>query len=153
MKFVCVDCDETLMMKKADTADKGTMSVTFECRMCGWQMGMLTNPMETQMVRSMGLKFGENGRTSYMELIQGSVATAGEESTAAKCPFPGVVEEAHKGPELVLRWTAGAEARMESVPEAVREMIRSGVEQYARRYGYRRIDESLLDDMKNRFTM
>lgn len=81
MKFLCVECDESMALKGAEGPNAGSMSVLFECRSCGRQIAMLTNPMETQMVRSLGVKVG--GRTEAappMETIRTSMKTrAGSE--------------------------------------------------------------------------
>src|SRR5256885_17148118 len=40
----------------------GTLAATFKCPKCGRVVAMLTNPMETQLVSSLGVEIG--GRTS-----------------------------------------------------------------------------------------
>ena len=61
MKFLCLDCDEPMKLLKAEGPDEGSLSVVFRCPECGFRVAMLTNPFETQLVRSLGVKVG--GRT------------------------------------------------------------------------------------------
>src|SRR2546429_367489 len=72
MKFLCLDCDEPMKLHSTEGPDEGSLSVTFRCPECGFRVAMLTNPFETQMVRSLGVKVGgatppapfEHARTS-----------------------------------------------------------------------------------------
>src|SRR6185295_13506033 len=61
MKFLCLDCDEAMKLHSTAGPDEGSLTVTFRCPECGFRVAMLTNPFETQMVRSLGVKVG--GRT------------------------------------------------------------------------------------------
>lgn len=61
MKFLCVKCDEPMKLERSEGPDEGSLTVTFGCSRCGQQVAMLTNPFETQLVRSLGVKVG--GRT------------------------------------------------------------------------------------------
>jgi DNA-directed RNA polymerase subunit RPC12/RpoP len=58
MKFVCLDCDEPMKLHQTEGPDEGSLTVTFRCPECGFRVAMLTNPYETQMVRSLGVKVG-----------------------------------------------------------------------------------------------
>jgi hypothetical protein len=120
---------------------------------------MLTNAMETQMVRSLGVKIG--GRTvpaEPMEMVRTSLAQKAEESdqkepTESKCPFTGVVADAFTQPHAEIVWTEPAEARMARIPEFAQPMVRKGVEMHAREHGYTEIDEAVIDEVKTRFGM
>src|SRR2546428_3528917 len=61
MKFLCLDCDQPMKLHSTEGPDEGSLAVTFRCPECGFRVAMLTNPFETQMVRSLGVKVG--GRT------------------------------------------------------------------------------------------
>ena len=61
MKFLCLDCDQPMKLHSTEGPEEGSLSVTFRCPECGFRVAMLTNPFETQMVRSLGVKVG--GRT------------------------------------------------------------------------------------------
>ncbi|MGH7279582.1 MAG: hypothetical protein ACREJG_12985, partial [Candidatus Rokuibacteriota bacterium] len=62
MKFLCLDCDQPMKLLKTEGPDEGSLAVTFRCPECGFRVAMLTNPFETQMIRSLGVKVG--GRTT-----------------------------------------------------------------------------------------
>src|SRR5262245_45016609 len=62
MKFLCLDCDEAMKLVATQGPDEGSLSVTFRCPECGFRVAMLTNPFETQLVKSLGVKVG--GRTT-----------------------------------------------------------------------------------------
>ena len=61
MKFLCLDCDAPMKLHSTEGPDAGSLTVVFRCPECGFRVAMLTNPFETQMVRSLGVKVG--GRT------------------------------------------------------------------------------------------
>lgn len=143
MKFLCVACDAPMKLMKADPPERGSMSVLYECPECFHAMAMLTNPFETQLVSSLGVK------------IQPAGQAAGD-ATAPSCPFSGMVEEMTSrsaAAEPGLPWTPEAEARMRNIPEFVRPMARQGIEQFARERGAGQVDESLLDEAKQHFGM
>lgn len=82
MKFLCVECDEAMKLQRTAGPDKGSMTVVFACPSCGRQVAMLTNAMETQMVRSLGVKIGADGggKSAPMETLRGSLVGAALES-------------------------------------------------------------------------
>ncbi|MDJ0841655.1 MAG: hypothetical protein QNK37_34430 [Acidobacteriota bacterium] len=109
MKFVCIECDEPMTFAGAGELNEGSLPVSFRCPACEWGFTMLTNPQETQMVRSLGVKIG--GATvppAPMEMMRtflsgtaphppvSSETTTGE--GAGKCPFAAVVKEAAEKP-------------------------------------------------------
>ena len=104
MKFVCVECDEPMKFAESGgLAADGTLSVTFRCPSCDWGAIMLTNPQETQMVRGLGVKIGGGPVPAQpMEMLRQFVKgqpgahpplTAGDQASAAKCPFSQVVRD------------------------------------------------------------
>ncbi len=75
MKFLCIDCDHVMEFAERAIPGDGTMAAVFSCARCGREIAMLTNPMETQLVSSLGVKVG--GREvpeQPMELTRSSVA-------------------------------------------------------------------------------
>ena len=58
MKFLCVKCDEPMKLTKSAPPDRGSLSIVYTCPDCDHQIAMLTNPFETQVVQSMGVKIG-----------------------------------------------------------------------------------------------
>lgn len=141
MKFLCVPCDQPMKLMTVTPPDRGSLSVVYSCPACGYEMAMLTNPFETQLVSSLGVKVGP----------EGSAAAEGP-----KCPFSAMIpgagaeESPAKGD---VSWTAQAEARLGSIPEFVRPMARTGIEKFARERGYARIDEKVLDEARTVFGM
>ena len=58
MKFLCIACDQAMRLSGTAGPDEGSLTVTFACPSCGHRVAMLTNPWETQMVRTLGVKVG-----------------------------------------------------------------------------------------------
>src|SRR5256712_4803386 len=93
MKFLCLDCDQPMKLHSTEGPDEGSLAVTFRCPECGFRVAMLTNPFETQMVRSLGVKVG--GRTVPAEPFENLRATmAGGRPDA----FEGTGEAGGPGP-------------------------------------------------------
>jgi hypothetical protein len=123
-----------MRLLEATPPDRGSVSLVYSCDECGYEMAMLTNPQETQVVTSLGVKIGADG------------------ASESKCPFTGMLagmEQAVDG----IRWTTEAQQRLSSVPEFVRTMARSGIEKYAKDNGYAEIDEKVLEEARSHFGM
>ncbi len=58
MKFLCLSCDEGMKLEAAKGPDEGSLEATFVCPRCRYQVVMLTNPWETQLVQTLGVKIG-----------------------------------------------------------------------------------------------
>jgi len=123
--------------------DRGSLSVVYSCPACGYEMAMLTNAYETQVVQSLGVRIGP----------------ATDAAAGGKCPFPGMVPssegtaEHRAGDPIPVRWTAAAEARLTNIPEFVRPMAKTGIEKFARDRGALEVDEKILDAAKDFFGM
>jgi hypothetical protein len=148
MKFLCIPCDAPMKLQTVEPPDRGSLSIVYACPECGYEMAMLTNAYETQVVQSLGVKVGPS-------------TTLGEATTdaaGAKCPFsgmiPGAENSAERGkPDAAIRWTAAAEARLLNVPEFVRPMARVGIEKFALEKGAREVDDEILDAAREFFGM
>ena len=171
MKFLCVACDEPMTLKETQGPDNGSMALIYGCPTCGHDVAMLTNPMETQMVRSLDVKIG--GRTAPaqpMEMVRSSLAEQRDDlpsateatseptasmSSGSKCPFTGAVNKAfaQQEPTAGPVWTEEAQARIERIPLFVRSMVKKGVEDYAREQGYAEIDATVMNEVKGQFGM
>jgi hypothetical protein len=139
MKFLCVPCDEPMKLAQAAGPDRGSVSLVYACPACGYEMAMLTNPHETQVVGSLGVQLGPQ--------------PADNES---RCPFSGMVQQmtsAAEGSANGLSWTPGARARLQAIPEFVRPLARSGVEKFARDRGYAEVTESVLEEARSAYGM
>ena len=140
MKFLCVPCDTPMKLQTVVPPDRGSLSVVYSCPACGYEMAMLTNAYETQVVQSLGVRIGPS-----------TEATA---AGAGKCPFPGMIPASEStGDPNAVRWTAAAEARLANIPEFVRPMAKTGIEKFARDRGALEVDEKILDAAKEFFGM
>jgi hypothetical protein len=136
MKFLCVSCDEAMKLIEARPPDRGSLTVVYRCPKCAHEFAMLTNPYETQVVGSLGVQVGPEG------------------DGAAKCPFPGVMQEMGAGLEgSSVPWTPEAISRLENIPEFARSMAKTGIERFAKERGLARIDAEALDLAKDFFGM
>lgn len=62
MKFLCVPCDAPMKLRAVGPPDRGSLSVVYSCPACGYEVAMLTNAYETQIVRSLGVRIGPDDR-------------------------------------------------------------------------------------------
>jgi hypothetical protein len=149
MKFLCVPCDTPMTLQTVGPPDGGSLSVVYACPACGYEMAMLTNAYETQVVQSLGVRIGR------------ADATAPDTAAKSGCPFAAMVTGAESArgamapaaePDAV-RWTTAAEARLANIPEFVRPMARTGIERFARERGTLEVDEQVLDAAREFFGM
>ena len=64
MKFLCVPCDSPMKLQSVGPPERGSLSVVYSCPECGYEMAMLTNAYETQVVQSLGVRIGPRGGAS-----------------------------------------------------------------------------------------
>ncbi len=141
MKFLCVSCDEAMKLIEAKPPERGSLTVVYRCPNCAHEFAMLTNPYETQVVGSLGVKLG--GKPA---------GTAG----ASECPFSSVVQDMGAGVEdssAEVPWTPEATSRLASIPEFARPMAKTGIEKFAKDRGLAQIDGQVLDQAKDFFGM
>ena len=147
MKFLCVPCDSPMKLQTVGPPERGSLSITYSCPECGYEMAMLTNAYETQVVQSLGVRIGPEGDR-----------TASSESGSG-CPFTAMIpgtEDAQRrdiAEPIPVRWTAAAEARLANIPAFVRPMARTGIEKFARENGALEVDEKILDAAREFFGM
>jgi DNA-directed RNA polymerase subunit RPC12/RpoP len=164
MKFLCLDCDEAMKLHSTAGPDEGSLTVTFRCPQCGFRVAMLTNPFETQLVRSLGVKVG--GRTVPAEPFEHLRSTmAGARSDAFQptdatgstsgCPFAAALGgDAGAVPaETALVWDASAEARLANIPSFIRPMAKRSIERFAEGKGYTTITVAVMDEARAVFGM
>ena len=58
MKFLCVPCDSPMRLQTVGPPERGSLSVVYSCPECGYEIAMLTNAYETQIVQSLGVRIG-----------------------------------------------------------------------------------------------
>jgi hypothetical protein len=179
MKFLCVPCDSPMKLQTLGPPEGGSLSVVYSCPECGYEMAMLTNPFETQLVQSLGVRIGPDMRGGASNAARASGAAPGADASfpakdddnagqvattsGPRCPFPammsaaeGVVESGgtvQAGEPIPVRWTSGAEARLANIPGFVRPMARTGIERFARERGSLEVDEKMLDAARDFFGM
>jgi hypothetical protein len=109
----------------------GTLAATFKCPKCGRVVAMLTNPMETQLVSSLGVEIG--GRTVPAEPFEmiGTMVVTGPED--GKRETGNVV------------WSADAQERLNRVPNFVRGMVKKIYGDYAKERGITEITPAVMD--------
>jgi len=149
VKFLCVPCDSPMKLVETKPPDRGSLTLVYSCPECGYEMAMLTNPFETQVVGSLGVNVGPEG------------AGAGAPAPAAsKCPVSAMARSAEEvtapftaNQGTPVAWTPEAEERLGNVPPFARPMARTGIEKFARERGYPEIDAKVMDEAKDFFGM
>jgi len=164
MKFLCVSCDEGMRLEGARGPHDGSLEATFGCPQCGHKIVMLTNPWETQLVKTLGVKIGGSVTpASPYEHVLGSLAQPWEQRLLEKgeapgsgsaCPFAGVVGQMEaEGPAAGMRWSEEAMVRIERIPGFIRPMVQKAIERYATEQGHRVITDAVMDEARSRLGM
>jgi DNA-directed RNA polymerase subunit RPC12/RpoP len=163
MKFLCVRCDEGMKLEGSRGPREGSLEATFGCPRCGYKIVLLTNPWETQLVQSLGVKIG--GRVApmrpYTQVLSGvanpAEAFSGEADTGAStptCPFADMLvqTESERSADGVA-WTEEARVRIERIPSFIRPMVQKAIERYALEQGHRTITDAVMDEARSRLGM
>jgi hypothetical protein len=176
MKFLCVPCDSPMKLQTIGPPEGGSLSVVYSCPECGYEMAMLTNPYETQLVSSLGVRIGPEmsvgastvasanagAPVPYGRLSDDNETERGAPNSSGRCPFPAMMpamegaleaRPGQAGESIPVRWTAAAEARLANIPAFVRPMARTGIEKFARERGTLEVDEKILDAARDFFGM
>lgn len=138
MKFLCVGCDEPMRFQSVEGPEEGSVSVTFGCPGCGYRVALLTNPLETQLVRALGVKVG--GRAFPPEPLEVISTTLGQQRE-------GLLEVAEEESPV---WAEAAEARLQRLPPLARPMARMAISRYARERGVTAVTPELMDEYRAR---
>ena len=139
MKFLCLDCDKVMEFAERQIPGDGTLAAVFKCGSCEREMAMLTNPMETQLVSSMGVKIG--GRevpTQPMELARTKLEGGRDDAFVLSEDIP-------LAPAAPVVWTSEATGRLERVPSFVRGMVKRIYTDWAREKGVSEITPENMD--------
>lgn len=156
MKFLCVDCDRRMDFVERQIPGDGTLAAVFECPSCGRATGLLTNPMETQLVSSLGVQIGGRGVPEQpLEETRKQVATGredafdgdGAEGATAAAPAddePGADGSSADGSGPV-EWSPAAVERLGRVPSFVRGMVRRIYTDWAKERDIRTITPEIMD--------
>lgn len=161
MKFLCVACDQQMIFEQRQIPGDGTMAAAFRCPDCERIVAMLTNPMETQLVSSLGIEVG--GKTvpqQPLEMVRGKVKTGRDdafvEGDARSAPAEGSAATATAGsepggasPPGAVAWSPDAVERLESVPRFVRGMVKRIYTDYAKERGIPEITPAIMDQARS----
>jgi proto-chlorophyllide reductase subunit len=140
MKFLCVECDRQMAFEERQLPGDGTLAAAFRCPACGRAVALLTNPMETQLVASLGVKIG--GRTieeQPLEMVRGMVATGKENA----------FDDGERGEGRGPIWSKEAQERLARVPGFVRGMVKKIYLEYARDRGIAEITPAVMDTARS----
>ena len=149
MKFLCVECDKVMDFAERQIPGDGTLAAVFTCASCDREVAMLTNPMETQLISSMGVKIG--GRevpAQPMELARTSLEGGRDDAFVLSEDIPlASGEGARAGAAAPVRvvWTPEATGRLERVPSFVRGMVKRIYTDWAREKGVSEITPESMD--------
>ena len=125
MKFLCIECDRQMGFAERELPGDGTLAAVFTCPACSRSVAMLTNPMETQLVASLGVQIG--GRTvpeQPFELTRSTVE-GGRAGAFAEAPVSGGTGDGRPV------WDDAARERLARVPSFVRGMVQRIYADYA----------------------
>ena len=143
MKFMCNDCWRAMeFVENAPSEGGASMSIRYTCPGCGRSISMITNPGETQVVRSLGVTIGHEVLSTPpepMSMIRSALAG------------PSASLSAPSGPEPV--WTEAALKRLAAAPAFVQGMIRRLYMDYARQKGYTEVTPAVMTEAREALGM
>jgi hypothetical protein len=171
VKFLCIACDQAMRLSGTAGPAEGSLTVTFACPTCGHQVAMLTNPWETQMVRTLGVKVGgapaeapapfaavraslahqrDTGPAPAMPAPAAATAAAdAPASDGAGCPFAAMIGGSAPGGTPAVAWTVDAAGRLERIPAFIRPMARQAIERFAQERGYATVTDEVMDQARD----
>jgi len=142
VKFLCVECDRQMVFEERRLPGDGTLAAAFRCPQCHRAVGLLTNPMETQLVASLGVKIvGTTIDAQPLEMVRGMVATGREDAFAD--------ETRDEGRGTSVAWSVEAQDRLARVPNFVRGMVKKIYVDYARERGIAEITPAVMDSARS----
>jgi hypothetical protein len=174
MKFLCIACDQAMRLSgTGGVPDAGSLTVTFTCPACGHRVAMLTNPWETQMVRTLGVKVGgapaeapapfaavraglAHQRDTELAApapdpgggVLAAAATGAPATDGPGCPFAAMIGGTGSAAATVA-WTVDAAGRLERIPAFIRPMARQAIERFAQERGYSTVNDEVMDQARD----
>ena len=149
MKFLCIECDNVMDFAERQLPGDGTLTAVFHCGSCGRDVAMLTNPMETQLVSSLGVKIG--GRevpAQPLEMVRTSLDGGREEAfdISGDIPRQKMEEEEESLPRPgTVGWNLEAKQRLAKVPSFVRGMVKRIYIDWAKENGVAEMTPAVMD--------
>lgn len=134
MKHLCCKCELYMEYEKHEVMEEGSMGITFRCPQCANQVVLLTNPGETRLVQSLGVKIG--GADLESEPLELTRSTLREESDEETQQQEGIT------------WNESARKRLVRIPEFVRPTAVRAIERFASERGVTEVTEDLIDTYK-----
>jgi len=145
MKFLCIDCDAQMAFEERQQPGDGTFTASFACPRCGRRVAMLANPMETQLVSTLGVEIG--GRTLDEQPLEYTRSAMAGRDDAFVDDAPRSTHNAppstHNAPRP--SWSADAETRLAKVPGFVRGMVKKIYTDYARERAIAEVTPEVMD--------
>jgi hypothetical protein len=129
-------------MDNTPSPDGGSLAIAYTCPSCGRGISMITNPGETQMVRSLGVTIGHEALSvppEPMAMIR--EALSGQNHTPAM----------QVGPEPA--WTEAALKRLSAAPSFVQSIVHRLYTDYARQKGYPEITPAIMNEARDALGM
>ena len=154
MKFLCVECDAQMHFSDRHVPGDGTMAALFRCPECGRTVGMLTNPMETRLVSSLGVKVGgqevpgeeDAPEPEPLAETRAAIEEGRNEAVAAETSAAGDANGAPDGRDGgPVVWSDAARRRLQGVPRFVRGMVHRIYTDYAKERGIAEITPEVMD--------
>ncbi len=134
MKFLCLECDQRMVLEEREVPGDGTFTAAFSCPGCGRRIALLANPMETQLVESLGVKIGGKALDEQPLQLVRTMMVGGEEVLS--------------GARSVPTWSEDAQDRLSRVPAFVRGMVKKLYADYAAARGIAVITPSVMDQAR-----
>ena len=146
MKFLCVECDEQMIFEQRHLPGDGTLAAAFRCPECERIVAMLTNPMETQLVSSLGIKIGGSEVPGQpLELVRSTVVGGRDDAFVEEEPDISPARDGTRQPGASVVWSLAAVERLEVVPRFVRGMVKRIYTDYAKENGLTEITPEVMD--------
>ena len=143
MKFLCVDCDSQMQFTERQQPGDGTFAAAFKCPTCGRTVALLANPMESQLVGSLGVKIG--GRTLDPQPFEGIRTSVRGREDAFEDQGTGDGGRGKGTSNHTPAWSSGANERLARVPGFVRGMVKRIYADYAAERGIGEITPEVMD--------
>jgi hypothetical protein len=142
VKFLCLDCDEQMAFTERREPGDGTFAAAFRCPRCQRAVALLANPMETQLVGSLGVKIGGRALDAPpFELARGTMRGRDDAFVDEERGVTG----AGTGTGVTLTWSVDARERLLRVPGFVRGMVKRIYADYAAQRGIGEITPEVMD--------